>query len=227
LLKIIKLSEAFLAKSTLIKTFTLSSFMEWMVRKLFDFIDIISHWGEAPMAHACNPNYSGDRDQEDLCSKPDSQTLHDTLCRKKFTKMGWWSGTRCRHWVQTVVLQKNPHHLCYQLVGSLSSFLCTSNFIYIKDCQWHVFIKVLLTHGITSSYCLKCLSEQYLYQELYISVIWIQTHCHLGSMITQPCVFISQPVLKTYNAQRMRECLGLKLSSKTHLLCGLFLWQER
>jgi hypothetical protein len=108
LLKIIKLSEAFLAKSTLIKTFTLSSFMEWMVRKLFDFIDIISHWGEAPMAHACNPNYSGDRDQEDLCSKPDSQTLHDTLCRKKFTKMGWWSGTRCRHWVQTVVLQKKP-----------------------------------------------------------------------------------------------------------------------
>jgi hypothetical protein len=34
-------------------------------------------------AHACNPSYSGGRDQEDHSSKPAWQIVHETLSRKK------------------------------------------------------------------------------------------------------------------------------------------------
>jgi hypothetical protein len=34
------------------------------------------------MAHICNPNYSGDRDQEDCSSKPAPDTVCDTLSQK-------------------------------------------------------------------------------------------------------------------------------------------------
>jgi hypothetical protein len=35
------------------------------------------------------------------------QTVHETLSQKKKNhKMGWWSGSKCRHWVQTPVLKK-------------------------------------------------------------------------------------------------------------------------
>jgi hypothetical protein len=46
------------------------------------------------VAHAYNPSYSGDRDQEDWGLK------------KPITKQGWWSGSRCRLLVKTPVLQK-------------------------------------------------------------------------------------------------------------------------
>jgi hypothetical protein len=50
-------------------------------------------------AHACDPSYSGGRDQEDLFAQANS--LWDTYLEKPFTKKGWWSALRCRPWVQT------------------------------------------------------------------------------------------------------------------------------
>jgi hypothetical protein len=50
-----------------------------------------------PMAHACNPSYSGGRDQEDRHSKP-AQTngLGDPILKKPITKKtGWWSCLVC------------------------------------------------------------------------------------------------------------------------------------
>jgi hypothetical protein len=35
------------------------------------------------MAHACNPSYSGGRDQEDQGSKPVRQIVHETYLEKK------------------------------------------------------------------------------------------------------------------------------------------------
>jgi hypothetical protein len=60
-----------------------------------------------PVAHACNPSYSGGRQQEDCSSKPAwANSLQDPISKKHFTKKGWWSGSRCKPWVQTSVLQK-------------------------------------------------------------------------------------------------------------------------
>jgi hypothetical protein len=39
-------------------------------------------------AHACNPSYSGGRDQEDQGLKPVRTQVHH--------KRGWWNGSRCR-----------------------------------------------------------------------------------------------------------------------------------
>jgi hypothetical protein len=38
------------------------------------------------VAHPCNPSYSGVRDQEDCCSKPDWEIVSETLSRKPFHK---------------------------------------------------------------------------------------------------------------------------------------------
>jgi hypothetical protein len=52
------------------------------------------------VAHACNPSYSGGRDQEDQGSKPaQANSLWDPILKKPITKKGWWSGSRCRPWV--------------------------------------------------------------------------------------------------------------------------------
>jgi hypothetical protein len=45
-----------------------------------------SNW--ALVAHACNPSYSGGRDQEDHSSKPPKQTVFETLLKKPITKKG-------------------------------------------------------------------------------------------------------------------------------------------
>jgi hypothetical protein len=37
---------------------------------------------QAPVAHTCNPRYSGGRDQRDRGSKPAQQIVHETLSRK-------------------------------------------------------------------------------------------------------------------------------------------------
>jgi hypothetical protein len=48
-----------------------------------------------PMAHACNPSYSGDRDQEDCSLKPAwANSSQDLISKTPFTKNGWWSGSR-------------------------------------------------------------------------------------------------------------------------------------
>jgi hypothetical protein len=59
------------------------------------------------VAHACNPSYSGGRDQKDHGLKLAwANSSWDPLLKKPFTKKGWWSGSRCRPWVQDPVLQK-------------------------------------------------------------------------------------------------------------------------
>jgi hypothetical protein len=43
----------------------------------------------APVAHACNPSYSGGRDQEDHGSKPArANSSRDPISKKTFTKIG-------------------------------------------------------------------------------------------------------------------------------------------
>jgi hypothetical protein len=55
-----------------------------------------------PVALTCKPSYSGGRDQKDRGSKPaQANSLRDPISKK-----GWWSGTRCRTWLQTPVPQK-------------------------------------------------------------------------------------------------------------------------
>jgi hypothetical protein len=59
-------------------------------------------------AHACNLSYSGGRDQEHCSLKPAwANSLWDPISKNPITKKGWWSGSRCRPWVQTPVPQKN------------------------------------------------------------------------------------------------------------------------
>jgi hypothetical protein len=61
----------------------------------------------APVAHAYNPSYSGGRDQEDRGLKPVQATsLWDSIPKKPITKKGWWSGSRCRSWVQALTTKK-------------------------------------------------------------------------------------------------------------------------
>jgi hypothetical protein len=43
------------------------------------------------VAQACNPSYSGDRDQEDHCLKPSwTNSLSDPVSKTPITKRGWW-----------------------------------------------------------------------------------------------------------------------------------------
>jgi hypothetical protein len=59
-------------------------------------------------AHTCNPTYSGGRDQEDHSSKPAREnSLRDPILKiLNIQKKGWWSGSRCRPWVQAPVPKK-------------------------------------------------------------------------------------------------------------------------
>jgi hypothetical protein len=62
---------------------------------------------QAPVAHAYNPSYSGGRDQEDCSLKPvQANSSWDPILKKSITKKGWWSGSRCRPWVQAPVQQQ-------------------------------------------------------------------------------------------------------------------------
>jgi hypothetical protein len=59
------------------------------------------------VAHACNPSYSGGRDQEDCGLKPAwANRSWDPISKKLITQKGWWNGIRCRPWVQTPVPQE-------------------------------------------------------------------------------------------------------------------------
>jgi hypothetical protein len=53
----------------------------------------------ALVAQACNPSYSGGRDQEDRGLKP-------AWAKKLVTKEGWWSASRCRPGVQAPIPPK-------------------------------------------------------------------------------------------------------------------------
>jgi hypothetical protein len=59
-----------------------------------------------PVAHACDPSYSGGRDEEDRGSKPAwANSLGDPILKNPITKKDWWSGSRCRLSVQAPI----PH----------------------------------------------------------------------------------------------------------------------
>jgi hypothetical protein len=53
--------------------------------------------GPALVASACNPSYSGGRNQEDRVSKPaGANSSQDPILKKPIRQKGWWSGSRCR-----------------------------------------------------------------------------------------------------------------------------------
>jgi hypothetical protein len=59
------------------------------------------------VAHACNPSYSGGRDQEARGSKPaQANNSRDPISKKPVTRKDWWSGSKCRPRVQTPILKK-------------------------------------------------------------------------------------------------------------------------
>jgi hypothetical protein len=46
----------------------------------YEFLKSINIYGsQALVAYACNPSYSGGRDQENLSSRPVGQIVHETL----------------------------------------------------------------------------------------------------------------------------------------------------
>jgi hypothetical protein len=55
---------------------------------------------------ACNPSYSGGRDQEDLSSKPAGQQFVRLYFDKTYHKKGLVEWLKCRLLVQTTVLQQ-------------------------------------------------------------------------------------------------------------------------
>jgi hypothetical protein len=59
----------------------------------FAFINI----GQAQVAHAYHPSYSGGRDREDNGSKPAwANSSPDPILRKPIEKKGWQSDSKCR-----------------------------------------------------------------------------------------------------------------------------------
>jgi hypothetical protein len=56
------------------------------VNNLSEFKNI--NVGQAPVAHVCNPSYSGGRDQEDCSSKPAWEIFQETVSRKYLTQKG-------------------------------------------------------------------------------------------------------------------------------------------
>jgi hypothetical protein len=64
--------------------------------------DLFSHknfmyLSQVPVAHICNPSYSGGRDLEDCSWKPArANTSGDPISKKNTTKKYWWSGSRYR-----------------------------------------------------------------------------------------------------------------------------------
>jgi hypothetical protein len=82
---------------------------ELICRKLpISFITICLAYSKhsIQVAQACNPSYSGGRDQEDHGSKlAKANSSWDPISKKPITKKGWLSDSRCRPWVQVPVLQ--------------------------------------------------------------------------------------------------------------------------
>jgi hypothetical protein len=56
----------------------------YLTGEIFYYSNIIRDFvGQAPVAHACNPTYSGGRDQKTEVQSQPRQIVHKTLCRKK------------------------------------------------------------------------------------------------------------------------------------------------
>jgi hypothetical protein len=57
------------------------------------------------------------------------------ILKKLFTKnRGWWSGSRCRPWVQTLVLQKKKSQWGYTLKCAVFSSGCIHGQIWLSSC---------------------------------------------------------------------------------------------
>jgi hypothetical protein len=64
---------------------------------------IKTHFGQAPLAHACNPSYSGGRDQEDCGSKPAwANSSARPYLKKSFTKL------RLVEWLKAKAMSSSP-----------------------------------------------------------------------------------------------------------------------
>jgi hypothetical protein len=62
-----------------------------------------SNFSWAPVAPACNPSYSGGRDQEDRDLKPaQANSSQDPISKKPFTKIG------LVEWLEVKVLSSSP-----------------------------------------------------------------------------------------------------------------------
>jgi hypothetical protein len=52
---------------------------------------------QALVAHACNPSYSGGKDQEDHGLRPAQANIsRDPISKNPITKQGWYYGSRFR-----------------------------------------------------------------------------------------------------------------------------------
>jgi hypothetical protein len=118
------------------------------------------------VTHAYNPSCSGGKDQEDHGSKSQSghNSSQDPILKKFFTKKGWWSGSRCRPWVQTPVpKQRNVIGTFWQFWFSdikcniLGRFLCfLNNFLnHLKDIYVKLYILEFFVNSFISSLVLQ------------------------------------------------------------------------
>jgi hypothetical protein len=87
----------------------------------------VSGW--APVAHTCNPSYSGGRDQEDCGLKPTwANSSRDPISKKTLhKKLDWWSDSRCRPWVQAPP-KKEKKKSFWKLVNELEDKKGKSHF---------------------------------------------------------------------------------------------------
>jgi hypothetical protein len=123
------------ATEAILPTFTSCSFLsEILQRNLYTWVPSsvkqgitkqFTSW--APVAHTYNPSYSGGRDQEYHGSKPPQKTVQEILKKKKKPSQikGWWSGSRCRPWVQTPVLQKKKEKSFFTFLMNFRDVKCS------------------------------------------------------------------------------------------------------
>jgi hypothetical protein len=62
-------------------------------------LPLIGFASHASVAHACNPSYSGGRDQDDhgLNPAPDEEIGRNPISKKPITKKDWWRGSSGKH----------------------------------------------------------------------------------------------------------------------------------
>jgi hypothetical protein len=79
-----------------------------------------------PVAHACNPNYSGAISQEDCGSKPAlANSLQDPVLKYLTQKKGWWSDSRYRPQIQAPVPQNKEKTLKICRISIIHSKFCS------------------------------------------------------------------------------------------------------
>jgi hypothetical protein len=67
---------------------------DWKDLKTFQPTFVKNKNGRVPVAHTCNPSYSGGRDQEDHILKPArANSSRDPISKLLITKC-WWNGSR-------------------------------------------------------------------------------------------------------------------------------------